>query len=200
MAMSVILLMPVFLSDQVSTEAYIPNMQIVLSGVFIVVGICVWLWGSKSQLLKLIIFYSIIATAVLILALMSLLFNLSSFNSNEALILMKDALVIWTMTVLTFSLWYWLLDSGWSEKQGAQDTDRQDFLFPQQNNNIQAWQNWEPSYTEYLYLAFNTNTAFSPTDVMPLSHRVKALMMVQSSLALVIISTVAAQSINILSG
>lgn len=210
-AMSAVLILPVFVSDRVSTSALITtimpdlgnvnfsHIQVLFSCIFVAVGLGVWMWGTKKQLLNLILFYTLLATFVLILGLLSLLINLSDFGSNQAITLMKDAVVIWTMTALTFSLWYWLLDSGWTESQGVKDTPRQDFLFPQQINKIPKWDGWKPTYIEYLHLAFNTNTAFSPTDVSPLSHRVKILMVVQSSLALVIISTVAAQAINILS-
>jgi hypothetical protein len=210
-AMFLVLIMPVFVSGKVNITSLISELpfnttnidyayvQFVLSCAFIFVGVLVWLWGSKSKLLRLVLFYTFIATVYLVFGLLALLLNLSSFGSNQALTLMKDAIIIWSMTALTFSLWYWLLDSGWTEQQGVKDTGRQDFLFSQQTNKIQGWENWQPSYVEYLNLAFNTNTAFSPTDVIPLSHRVKVLMMVQSGLALVIISTVAAQAINILS-
>lgn len=209
--MFAVLILPVILSTKIDTSSllskYIPeintslisSIQIFFSIAFIILGLCVWLWGSRSKLLKLIVFYSVLATIVLVIGLLSLLSNLSSYNSSQAILLMKDGLVIWSMTVLTFSLWYWLLDSGWTEDQGAKDSPKQDLLFVQQTNDIPEWKNWKPSYFEYLYLAFNTNTAFSPTDVIPLSHRVKVLMIIQSSIALVIISTVAAQSINILS-
>jgi hypothetical protein len=35
---------------------------------------------------------------------------------------------------------------------------------------------WEPNFLDYLFLAFNTSTAFSPTDVPVLSHWAKILM------------------------
>lgn len=199
LAMFVVVIMPVFMTSKVKLGTPAIKLQLTFAGIFIAVGLGVWAWGSRKALLSLILFYTALSTGLLIVALLGLLVNLSSFSSNQAVLLMRDALVIWSMTVLTFSLWYWLLDSGWTEKQGVKDTTRQDFLFPQQANKIPEWENWQPGYLEYLHLAFNTNTAFSPTDIMPLSHRVKILMIVQSSLSLVIISTVGAQAINILS-
>jgi hypothetical protein len=41
-------------------------------------------------------------------------------------------------------------------------------------------------------------TAFSPTDVLPLSHRAKLLMMVECVISLVTIIAVASRAINIL--
>ncbi len=57
---------------------------------------------------------------------------------------------------------------------------------------------WKPGFVDYLFLAFNTSTAFSPTDVPILSRWAKLLMMVQSSVSLGTIAILAARAINIL--
>jgi hypothetical protein len=49
-----------------------------------------------------------------------------------------------------------------------------------------------------LFLAFNTNTAFSPTDTPALTRWAKGLMMLQSLLSLMIIALLAARAVNIL--
>ena len=59
-------------------------------------------------------------------------------------------------------------------------------------------QNWVPHCFDYLYLAFTGATAFSPTDTMPLSHRAKFLMMIESVLALILIGFVVSRAINII--
>jgi hypothetical protein len=46
---------------------------------------------------------------------------------------------------------------------------------------------WSAGFLDHLFLAFNTSTAFSPTDTAVLSHRAKVLTMVQSLLSLVIV-------------
>jgi hypothetical protein len=51
---------------------------------------------------------------------------------------------------------------------------------------------------DYLFLAFNTSTAFSPTDTAVLSRRAKLSMMVQSLISLTIIALLAARAVNIL--
>ena len=58
--------------------------------------------------------------------------------------------------------------------------------------------NWRPTYVDYLFLAFCTATAFSPTDVLPLTSRAKLLMMAESTISLVTIIAIAARAINIL--
>jgi hypothetical protein len=61
-----------------------------------------------------------------------------------------------------------------------------------------AQHKWKPGFVDYLFLAFNTSTAFSPTDVPVLSRWAKLLMMVQSSISLSTIAILAARAINIL--
>jgi len=58
---------------------------------------------------------------------------------------------------------------------------------------------WTPVYIDYLYLAFTNATAFSPTDVMPLTPVAKVLMLAQSAISLITITLVAARAVNILS-
>jgi hypothetical protein len=62
----------------------------------------------------------------------------------------------------------------------------------------QAQLKWSPGFVDYLFLAFNTSTAFSPTDVPVLSRWAKLLMMVQATIALVVVIVLAARAINIL--
>ena len=57
---------------------------------------------------------------------------------------------------------------------------------------------WRPGFVDYLFLAFNTSTAFSPTDVPVLSRWAKVLMMVQASISLATLAILAARAVNIL--
>jgi len=56
---------------------------------------------------------------------------------------------------------------------------------------------WEPGFIDYLYLAFTNATAFSPTDVMPLSRWAKVAMTVQSIISLVTVALVVSRAVNI---
>ena len=58
--------------------------------------------------------------------------------------------------------------------------------------------NWQPQFVDYLFLAFNTSTALSPSDAPVLSRWAKLLMMLQSSISLTIIALLAARAVNIL--
>jgi hypothetical protein len=57
---------------------------------------------------------------------------------------------------------------------------------------------WSPNFLDYLFLAFNTSTAFSPTDVPVLARWGKVLMMLQSLISLAVIVLLAARAVNIL--
>jgi hypothetical protein len=57
---------------------------------------------------------------------------------------------------------------------------------------------WSPGFMDYLFLAFNTSTAFSPTDTPPLTSWAKLLMMVQAFVSLAVLALLAARAVNIL--
>jgi uncharacterized membrane protein len=63
---------------------------------------------------------------------------------------------------------------------------------------VRPAQDWSPNFVDYLFLAFNTSTAFSPTDTLVLARWAKILMMLQSLLSLLIIALLAARAVNIL--
>ena len=77
------------------------------------------------------------------------------------------------------------------------------FLFPQmlldpELRREMGEDQWRPGFVDYLFLAYNTSTAFSPTDVPVLSRWAKVLMMLQATISLGTIAILAARAINIL--
>ena len=77
------------------------------------------------------------------------------------------------------------------------------FLFPQMVLDPELRKEmgedlWRPGFVDYLFLAFNTSTAFSPTDVPVLSRWAKVLMMLQASISLATLAILAARAVNIL--
>jgi hypothetical protein len=113
--------------------------------------------------------------------------------------LLRSAAALWVTNILVFALWYWRLDAGGpherekvpGHKQGA-------FLFPQMNFAGKSDPNWSPYFVDYLFLAFNTATAFSPTDTPALSRWAKVMMMIQATISLMVIGILAARAVNIL--
>lgn len=116
--------------------------------------------------------------------------------------LLRSAVALWISNVLLFASWYWRLDAGGPHARYLRASHTEGaFLFPQMTlppESKLAQRHWKPGFVDYLFLAFNTSTAFSPTDVPVLSRWAKLLMMVQSSVSLSTIAILAARAINIL--
>jgi hypothetical protein len=101
-------------------------------------------------------------------------------------------------TVVIASFAFWFLDKGGPIARQEGLAHEADFLWPQTENPAIAPQNWAPSYLDYLYVAFTNGVAFSPTDVMPLSARMKMIMMVEAGASAITLILVAARAVNIL--
>ena len=74
------------------------------------------------------------------------------------------------------------------------------FLFPQMTlpDDSADADLWSPIFIDYLFLAFNTSAAFSPTDTPVLSRWAKALTMTQAAISLTVVAILAARAVNIL--
>lgn len=118
--------------------------------------------------------------------------------------LLRSAIALWSTNVLVFALWYWRLDAGGPHARGLRaGHETGSFLFPQMMlNKEDAVESdgtpWSPRFIDYLFLAFNTSTAFSPTDVPVLGRWAKVLVMTQSTISLAIVAILAARAVNIL--
>ena len=117
--------------------------------------------------------------------------------------LILSAAVIWLTNVVVFGLWFWELDRGGPGKRAAARDDASlerhpDFLFPQMGNPQIAQSGWHPTLLDYVYFSFSNGTAFSATDVMPLSHWAKVLMMIQAGSSLLLVVLVTARAVNVL--
>ena len=123
--------------------------------------------------------------------------DLISGSSVAGKTLLASAGAIFITNIIIFSLWYWELDSpgltGLRKHNAAPKFD-----FPQLESKLDECTNWEPTYSDYLYLSVTNASAFSPTDTMPLTHTAKALMGVQALISLVAVVLVTARAVNIL--
>lgn len=113
--------------------------------------------------------------------------------------LLLDALNIWLTNVVVFALWFWNIDRGGPAARGLVKQPVADFMFPQMNADCPGHEAWTPSFFDYVFVSFTNATAFSPTDTLPLSVRVKVLFMVESFASLLTVGLVAARAVNILS-
>ncbi|MBS1795303.1 MAG: DUF1345 domain-containing protein [Acidobacteria bacterium] len=140
-------------------------------------------------------------TVGMIASVVLLVFTLPDKTETASELLISAGL-LWFTNVIVFALWYWRLDAGGPHKRektvghanGA-------FLFPQMTLSPEAkaetaQEEWSPNFVDYLFIAFNTSTAFSPTDVPVLERWAKVLMMLQSVISLTVIALLAARAVN----
>lgn len=118
-------------------------------------------------------------------------------HTASAASLFRSAGLLWVANIGVFAVWYWEIDRGGPVKRHFGKEELPDFLFPQMTSNHAEFRKWMPSFLDYVFLAFNTNTAFSPSDTMILSIKAKILVMIQSSISLLIVAVLAARAINI---
>ena len=139
-----------------------------------------------------------VITAAMIASLGILIYGIPRHTESPQSLL-RSAGALWFTNVLVFALWYWKLDAGGpmgrDSSRGRLDSS---FLFPQMMNPANEGLGWTPNFMDYLFLAFNTSTAFSPTDTAALSRWAKLGMMVQSLISLTIVVLLAARAVNIL--
>ncbi|MDB4881879.1 MAG: hypothetical protein JWL95_645 [Gemmatimonadetes bacterium] len=154
-------------------------------------------------------------TGYLVLALLAggLLYGLGALllglvrHSESATSLLRSAAVLWLTNVIVFASWYWRLDAGGpNERERREAHTSGAFLFPQMSLSAPSDSStslaedigWRPSFVDYLFLAFNTSTALSPTDVPVLSSWAKLTMMLQSLISLTTIVLLAGRAVNLL--
>jgi hypothetical protein len=120
--------------------------------------------------------------------------------------LLVSALTLWITNILVFALWYWNLDAGGPNKRDLTEGHGvAAFLFPQTQIALtegdkvpHSIKYWEPNFIDYLFLSFNTSTAFSPTDTPVLSRWAKCMSITQAVISLTIIVMLAARAVNII--
>ncbi|WP_423920758.1 hypothetical protein ACPEEZ_14865 [Frigoribacterium sp. 2-23] len=120
------------------------------------------------------------------------------------------ALQVWITNIVAFGLLFWELDRGGPVARRVdhrRDLPRADFRFPQDEDGdtvievargSSAKSDWVPAFVDYAYLSLTNSMAYSPTDVMPLTSRVKALMGLQSAASFVMVALVIARAVSLL--
>ena len=156
---------------------------------------------------------SLIGYAILVVLTSGLLFGVASLllalvsPKAAAAALLGSAAVLWATNVIVFASWYWRLDAGGPNARERRDAHTEGaFLFPQMSfpaasgtdQTIAEEEGWRPHFVDYLFVAFNTSTAFSPTDAPVLSKWAKIAMMIQAIISFTTVVLIAARAVNIL--
>jgi hypothetical protein len=125
-------------------------------------------------------------------------------HKETSLDMLRSAAALWITNIIVFASWYWRLDAGGPNAREARGIQTEGaFLFPQMTLDQEARrqrgeQCWNPGFVDYLFLAFNTSTAFSPTDTPVLTRWAKLLMMLQALISFTTVALLAARAVNIL--
>ncbi len=171
LAMIVLLLVPIVVSDRRGTHNLTRALTFVANGII---------------------------TVALIVSLIHLIQGIPQHLETPKALL-RSAIALWIANILVFALWYWKLDAGGPlRREGARGMLNSSFLFPQMLSRAGQDSSWTPHFVDYLFLAFNTSTAFSPTDTAVLSRWAKLGTMLQSLISLMILALLAARAVNIL--
>jgi hypothetical protein len=125
-------------------------------------------------------------------------------HKQAPLELLRSAGALWIANILVFASWYWRLDAGGPHARDLRGVHTDGaFLFPQMTlspeHRVEMGEDeWNPGFVDYLFLAFNTSTAFSPTDCPVLSRWAKLMMMIQALISFATVALLAARAVNIL--
>jgi hypothetical protein len=159
-------------------------------------------WLSVGQTLLLLLANQV--------ALIQLVIELVTAVKSDGPTLLLAALQVWVTNVIVFALLYWELDRGGPVSRTQEKRANlpvADFRFPQDEDHDAVSEvaarssvklNWTASFVDYLYFSASNSMAFSPTDSMPLSHRAKILMLMESFAGFVILALVIARAVSLL--
>lgn len=139
-----------------------------------------------------------------------LIFKLVSIDSAQSVALLVAALQIWLANLLMFALLYWELDRGGPVSRNTKrraELPRADLKFTHDTDDHRVDEigehasylsNWRPTFIDYLFGAASFAMAFSPGDAMPMTPRLKVLMLLQSLLSFVMLALVIARAVGII--
>jgi hypothetical protein len=185
------------LKDNFHLMTWVPISFLSLRFFLVVAAFTLWAFRQKKILFKVIIVANSILTLGLLMNIAAILDVLVGFQSGPVRSLVLGVIFLAASNILIFSVWYWIIDPPGVEED-PRDHDAWDFLFPQRGGELPHYEDWVPRYTDYLFIAFTTSIAFSPTDTLPLTRRAKILMMLQAAVSLITITAIASSVINIM--
>jgi hypothetical protein len=155
------------------------------------------LWLSIERTVIILLAAAYVANTIAELADMIGVITLHPSGGN-AFSLLSSAVAIWLVNVLAFSLLYWQIDRGGPYARASKSSAKPDWVFPQPATPEDLPPDWRPLFLDYLYLGYNTATAFSPTDSLPLTRRAKMLMMIESTISLLTMVIILSRAINVI--
>lgn len=167
-----------------------------LTGIPIVLALRAQQPGDNRAARGAVVAYLIFLAIACVMNAVLLLVSMLQGDDTNGVYLLFAGFGVLAINVLSFGLIYWWLDAGGPVRRISSHPGPPDFLFPQQATPTP----WRPGLIDYLFTAYTNIIAFSPTDTMPLTHRVKVLFTVQSATALLTIVVTLSRAINLIPG
>ena len=150
---------------------------------------------ERAAALSLVLLVAVVNTATLVAVVRGLLDG----GQADGRVLLAASAGVWLTNVVVFGLAYWELDRGGPHARLDRDERRPpDLVFPQDTDPSLSRPGWRPGFADYLFTSLTASTAFSPTDVLPLTPRCKLLLGLQAMVSLLTVGLVAARAVNVL--
>ena len=168
---------------------------IVSLGLLIGISAALIVLKKKRYVRYLFILYSLFLLLWIVYNVILMVASLWS-RQGVAVLHLLDAAVIWLFCIVSFGIFYWVIDAELQEAFLADPRAKINFLFPQSANKLKGWECWTPALADYIFLSFTVSTVFVPSDTQVLSVKSKLLVMCHATISLVIIVTIAAFAIS----
>lgn len=168
-----------------------------LGGIPIAIALTMWLGSDEPVVRAIMTAYLVFLVLACVTNAVLLLVSLLRGSEDTGEYLLFAGFGVLAINVLSFGLVYWWIDGGGPGRRSDGTVTLPDFLFPQQG---QGQTEWRPGLIDYLFTAYTNIIAFSPTDTMPLTHRVKVLFTVQSATALLTVVVTLSRAVNLIPG
>ena len=191
-ATAIVAVLVVFLIEVPRHYRFLPEFSEVVIGAVLIVFL--WTPGARYAVA---VFFLIVASTERAVILVRLLYEMAIQPANLVPVtLLWTAIDLWLTNAVVFALVYWPLDRGGPIGRAGAWRGRADFDFPRGDAGTGVPLDWQPSLIDYLYLAFTTSLAFSPSEIFPLTARAKILHLMQSLISLLTVVALAARAIN----
>ena len=171
----------------------------VLCAIGVVLLLITWPFLHREPHRKLTLAVLSIQTVGLLLDVLALLMTTLFGKHANPFYLLLEAAMVHFATVQLFTVWYATLDH---HRQATRELGglehRQRLTWPQHSARYPGYENWVPGFIDYLSFAFTVSSCLAPAEALPLAAPVKLLVMIQVTLALIILLVLAARAIGLI--
>ncbi len=182
---------------EIGQVIYFEDLISFLIVIALVVCVLIYLFTSQSVFYRAILITATLSTFGLVLNIGGLLVSLVNRQVDSRFLLI-DAAIVYSSTILIFSVWYWILDCESQQAQYCGEVVTPVLIFPQNATKITGYECWKPGFIDYLFLSFHTSSTVGPTDTLVISKYAKITMICQVTISLIVLIVLAARAIGIL--